>query len=617
MDIVTKIKGFESRAQEDLQNFFDRMLEENEMYSSRQWLGADREKLENEDKACMTVNFIKKMIDSVSGNERQNRYDMRIEPEETNDELLAEILNKSYKWVYNNGGFSEENSLAYKNAAITGLGWLFADISFEDDFVSGDVVLRAISPFELLFDPNTKFKNFKDSEFFIYKKSLHKDLAKRKWSKHSEAIDNAANKKFNTNYVVQNVVPEKRKDHVEVVECWYKDYVKKTIIANNQEDFIVFDGSKEELENKIINEGYYEVGKREVAVYRRAFLLEGDTLLSDEATNLKRFPFFPIVGYLNPFLDDWELKVQGLIRPLVDVQREKNKKRSLLMDALNNSIREGWTVEKGAVDDLKNLDKRVTEKNPNRLIQRKEPPSVDMGLIQSESTLDQDMNLIGVNQYMQGTDMGQQTAGITVQLRQKQAIVALEELSDNYKDALKDVCEFVLDLMLQNFTEVKFRKILGRNFPFPNNFDFLRDTFKYNCEVIEGAYSQTSRMASLIALTQYQQSGGQIPAGLILELSDINKTEKDKLRKIEEQSRQMEAQRLQVEQQRLQQSLQVEQMKVASKEKLELEKLQLDKLKIEADLRMKQMEHQKEMKVLQTKLVDANIDLMGTRNETA
>jgi len=63
-----------------------------DFYKGEQWDDAIKQKMNQEQRACLTVNLVASMIDLLSGYFRRNRTDFRYKPVENGDSKMADIL---------------------------------------------------------------------------------------------------------------------------------------------------------------------------------------------------------------------------------------------------------------------------------------------------------------------------------------------------------------------------------------------------------------------------------------------------------------------------------------------------------------------------------------------
>ena len=50
------------------------------------------------------------------------------------------------------------------------------------------------------------------------------------------------------------------------------------------------------------------------------------------------FPFVPIMTYFESLIESFELKLQGIVRPIIDSQKQYNRRHSQIIDIMESII---------------------------------------------------------------------------------------------------------------------------------------------------------------------------------------------------------------------------------------------------------------------------------------
>lgn len=446
-------------------------------YLSDQWDDKDAEALRKKGVPVLNLNYIKKTVDLVTGFQRQNRSDLKYYPIENGDQLVSEMLSRIALWVMRSNNSRYYVSEAFKDAAIMGLGWFYPVLDFSKDPVNGDVFLRKESPFNMLFDPYVTEIDFSDCSYIIRHKLLHERKASELWPEHKDEIKRVSGAKGDNSFRQDADVPSDKGNMVLVMEYWYR--------TNKSVDFAVDQlGNFTELENEEDKAAAEESEEFEVITKKmptiKVAIMVGENskdtkpvlVYHDESPySTSDFHFIPVFGYLATSYSYWKDKLQGLIRPLRDPQREKNKRRSQIMHIMNTVASSGYDVEKGAYDDINQFSKggagKIFERNRGfNPAQRIQPPDMPVSVVQLEQLFSSDINMIGANPDLLGQMSEKGAAGITIQLRQKQGMTALQEIFDNLSMALTRFGRMLVELIIDNFSQTKVERILGDDVPY-------------------------------------------------------------------------------------------------------------------------------------------------------
>lgn len=448
-------------------------------YLGKQWDDNVKTALEAEMRPVLTINLSKKNVDAVSGYERQNRMDIKTFPIEGGDEVVAEAISRVIKIVTTNNNTSYLRSRAFKDASISGLGWLGAYMNFDKDFMFGDISFEHIPFNEMLFDPNMKNPDLSDCMYIIRHKKIDRNvLADIYKNKEKEILACKNDEKTDSRSIkIQN---EKTEGTLSVIEKWFIEYRKQKIVVDPKGTSMIFTGAEEELDVMIRKNPELSVVSRRVRVISLQTVV-GHTILAYDGPNpygLTMYPFIPYFFYFDPSYnesDAWSLKVQGIVRCTRDPQDEKNKQRSALQEAVSKSVHSSWMMEEGSVDDETTYENsagsgHVLKYNRNRPApQRVESPPVNADLFNMIAMNDNDFRLVGLNPDMIGQSGEKGMSGYLAQIRQKQGLSTLQEAFDNLSIANKLLGQVVIQLMGRFYSREKIKRLLGNDLPFPTD----------------------------------------------------------------------------------------------------------------------------------------------------
>lgn len=477
-ELVKEVNTAYAEAKSAWLNFFTECREDWRFKMSDQWSDNDKAILADKGLPMLSINHIFKNINLITGYQRQNRGEMKVYPIEGSDERTAEVLNQIIKWVLVNRNVNFTISDAFKDALIGGIAWLHPYRVFEDDPICGDIVVKKISPFNILPDPHFTERDLSDCDYIIRHQRISKQKLQRLYPKFKNIIKTINGGTAKQDGIVEDVVvPSDQGNMLNVVEYWYRVYEDVTMIVNtlNPADTEAWDGSKGDLdeflnlpENKDLT-----IIKMSKPAMKLAVVIEDKHLVYDSYSPYggSEYPFIPIFCFYESSYSDWQLKLHGLVRPLKDLQREKNKRRSQIMQAINTMPHSGWIGDRGAVDDRAELAKqagagRIIFKNPGKELRPIEPPQIPAALIQMETQFDNDIQIVGNNPDLLGQMSERGAPGITIQLRQKQGLTSVQEVFDSLSDCQRTLGRRFVEIIVKNFSINKIKRILGDDFSF-------------------------------------------------------------------------------------------------------------------------------------------------------
>lgn len=142
-------------------------IEAEEAYGLRdgdQWSPEEKAALKDQMRPMLTFNRIAPIIDSVAGYEVQNRQEVRYLPRQMGKVQVNEVLTAGAKWFRDQSGAEDEESDAFLDSVICGMGWIESRLDYEDD-PDGRPVDDRVDPLEMAWDPAAKKKNLEDRRF--------------------------------------------------------------------------------------------------------------------------------------------------------------------------------------------------------------------------------------------------------------------------------------------------------------------------------------------------------------------------------------------------------------------------------------------------------------------
>lgn len=123
-----------------------------------QWTEADRQKLLDENRPVITFNRTEVIIDAVSGNEINNRNEVKYYPREVGDALPSEIYSEAARWFDDESEAADEESEAFRSTIICGMGWTETRIDFDND-PDGEPLTDEIDALEMYWDAGCRKTN--------------------------------------------------------------------------------------------------------------------------------------------------------------------------------------------------------------------------------------------------------------------------------------------------------------------------------------------------------------------------------------------------------------------------------------------------------------------------
>jgi len=164
-------------------------------YQSGQWENLDYSRRKTDQKPCYQINKLARVVDAISGFQVQNRSEIRYLPRELSDEQppqapnvlaqpmqpapmtlgqdakFADVVNDGIQYIRQESRSDLENSNAYTDMLICGVGAVDNIISYDEN-PNGEASVRRVAPHLLMWDIAARKKNMTDANA-VASASLH------------------------------------------------------------------------------------------------------------------------------------------------------------------------------------------------------------------------------------------------------------------------------------------------------------------------------------------------------------------------------------------------------------------------------------------------------------
>lgn len=251
----------------------------------------------------------------------------------------------------------------------------------------------------------------------------------------------------------------------------------------------------------------------------------GGALLDKQPSMLKdvkRIPYVPIRGLWDKVLAEWF----GLIRSLIDAQRQHNTEQSSIVMLTQLMPKQAWYGPKGSFHNKADWAAKIAQPGAmleyNKSQGKPEPipvPTIPRHIIDMAFTRPQTMREIsGVNVEMTGQRVASDP-GVVMEMRQKAARTVLAPIFDNYRMSKKALGKVLLGYMQTYISRGRRMRVFG-----PQGASYVEMTEqmqlgKYDVMVEETNSTINDRIATLnvlqTTLPQLAKAGVPVPPSII------------------------------------------------------------------------------------------------------
>jgi hypothetical protein len=627
-----------------------------------QWTKEEMQIMEEEMRPALTFNLTKSSVDLIMGMNEDNKIRYRVSPTEPSDAFLAEVLNDISDWVYDDNDFEDEEGDALESATICGRGYVAVDF-LPDPKRFGEVLLSLVNVpvHEIHFDPAARRRGLDDASYICWDRWLPVEDFKMRYP-HVKGKTLSEIVEFARSWGMQGTdetgltpvdpfeIPvdgdSDDSDYESPLDLSYYDKSKQMIRVIHMEYWETFDRYyvwnpeakvwEEAIEkpNKQVKAMYFEEFGEEMAIEvvkdKRVKWMHftGDHILFDDISPLPYDGFSIVNMFAFTDISKRTMKHFGIVKGMIDPQKEINKRWSQALNMLNNQVQPGVFAEVDAfVDELQAKQSMkeaggITYLNSGALssnmIQERNIPTFPNAPMQMEQFSQDIMRKItGINPDLLGQDRGRQEPGVVIRLRQQQGITLLKPLFRNFNLLKKGVFERVLAIITLHMPDEQIMRILGESDRYEINkqqgiivdkmtnmqadLRNVRD-LSYNTKSEQSPGNMSLRMMELSALMEMQQAGFPVDPLQVISKMELPASEKARWEQYIQQQQESQAKaaeeekQIQVELEQAKIGTQKEkntldfilgQAKIAQMENKDDKKMAMDVARLDQDKRLK------------------------------
>lgn len=336
-----------------------------DFYSGDQWDPGDISYNEQRNRPSIVFNRTATIINSVVGNEIQNRREVQYIGRDGGeaDAAAAETLQAGAAYFRDTSDAEDAESEAFRDACICGMGWTETTISYEENS-KGDPAKYYRDPLSMFWDYGSRRKCLADRTRNWFIKSMPLEEARELFPGHSDEeldagwtgmphLDSHIHDQDKADeYDPDLVNPDNFEDmrqNVRIVHLQYKtkesrirtqDPITQRFTDYTEDEFLTLNTRMARMGRQVL------AGRQvKVTVFREAFI--GAVVLDDEIMPVDGFTFECITGYRHHSKGTFYGMVKGMTEP----QKMANKWVSQIMHIVSTSGR-GVMVDITAVDDM-------------------------------------------------------------------------------------------------------------------------------------------------------------------------------------------------------------------------------------------------------------------------
>lgn len=484
-DLLTRIGAWDLLLDAHWTGWRKEALECYDFVAGRQWTRSEIDGMEALGRIPIVFNRIAPTIDAVSGAEISNRQQVQYFPRQVGDTAIDDILTQGAEWIMDECEGNEEDSDAFRDALICGIGATETRPDYDKD---SRITKERVDPLELAWDPSSRKACFADARYLRRKRPMSKASFREMFPDWAPEGDHDLSSQQpvivdpRIRYDGTNEDDTVSSDEVIVREYQWCDYEQRHLVGGvhsalirKQYPDVPMQGGYVKLTPDQHDELKSQYPDAQTAgikekVYYRAFAAGNQ--VESSRIEIEDFTYTAMTGKRDRNKNWW----YGLVRPMMDPQKWANKLYSQLMHIFRTNANGGVVMEEGAALDQKTFENTWADpsavtivskgalSNPNgKKFEVKPTAEYPAGMDKlMEVAVAAVRDTTGVNQEMLGAaDAQAQKAGILEAQRTRQAFGILAAFFDGKRRYHKMQGRKLLRSMSLYMPEDKLVRITG------------------------------------------------------------------------------------------------------------------------------------------------------------
>jgi hypothetical protein len=404
-----------------------------------QWTDGERAEMEGSEKIPVTFNLIGPVIDAVQGAEIQNRQQVQFYPREVGDTGVADVLTQGADFVSEECNGDQEDSEAFWDTLVCGLGWTETRPEIDGDQVN--ILKERVDPLQMWPDPTARKRCLEDMRYVKREIPMSPDdfddFCDEIGREDIEGLEGAGDEDGKrvtivnpaSRYTHGMLGADGNADMVTVCEWqwWDREPVALAGVPGPDGVVKITPLDQEALALALKNDPSLRWSQSHRKVFYRAFATDTQILFKEVLAE-SDFRYKCITGKRDRNTGTW----YGLVKPQMDPQRFVNKLYSEILHIVRTNANGGMALEEDAVDDIRSFEStwastdKITWLKPGSLsgahgskMLPKTAPPIQVALFQlMEFARDMVKATTGVNEEILGLVQREQAGVLEAQRKQ-------------------------------------------------------------------------------------------------------------------------------------------------------------------------------------------------------
>ena len=569
--MLSRMEAFYSESITINQSFWGEADTDTRFYTGDQTLWSDLYgNLPANQRKQFNFNRIMRIVNMISGHQRNNRKSTVVVPIENGDAETSDQFTKILMWINQQEGVLETISDSFQGSLVTGMNLLHVWMDYREDPVSGNIKVDNCSYNSFLIDPYFRKADLSDCNGLWKRSFLTKREVISLLPDYEDIIlglqgnDSGSGRDGKFQFMPESYAYA-MKNLLTYDEFYYRDYRTQKMMCDTETGEVMewkHENKQDELEQFLAQYPSVTMIEQDIPTVKLAIVVQGKVMYDGpQPMGIDQYPFIPVFAYYNPQLPYFPWRIQGVVRGLRDAQYLYNRRKVIELDILESQMNSGFIYKENSL--VNPLDVYTQQGQGRGIAIKDEANMQDVVQIQSpvippttielSKMLGGEMNEIaGISEELLGFSDDATMSGLHSKLKQSAGLTTLQILFDNLDRAQTLLGKVMIDLIQTNFTPGKIKKILEGEEPSPQ---FYNKAFgKYHASVEEGLNTTTQKQMQLAQMLQLREAGIPIQDEDLLEATTFQGKKKivENMQKQQQQQAQQAQQQSELQMQQIQ-----------------------------------------------------------------
>ena len=181
MTTARQVQSWFESAKDDTGEWRSEAKDLYDLVACRQWTAAEESEIKEKRRIPIVMNRIAPFVDSIVGQQINNRKEVRFLPRETSDTQLADMYTEASRWADDLCDGEDEVTDAFTDLVISGMGWTETRMDYSTDPEGKLITASRIDPIEMYWPTSDTSRNLDNGKWVIRARKYPADEAEDRW----------------------------------------------------------------------------------------------------------------------------------------------------------------------------------------------------------------------------------------------------------------------------------------------------------------------------------------------------------------------------------------------------------------------------------------------------